>query len=57
MSLYARYVGWVYLKTFLIVFGALELFYVGIDLLTNLKELPASANLQLLYSGLTALLA
>lgn len=57
MSLYARYVGWVYLKTFLIVFGALELFYVGIDLLTNLKELPASANLQLFYSGLTALLA
>lgn len=57
MKLYARYVGWVYIKSFLIVFLALELFYVGIDLLTNLKDLPPSANLQLLYVGLTALSA
>ncbi|MBE2984151.1 LptF/LptG family permease [Campylobacter sp. RM9344] len=57
MNLYARYVGWVYLKSFLIIFLALELFYVGIDLLTNLKDLPSSANLQLLYVGLTMLTA
>ena len=57
MKLYARYVGWVYIKSFLIVFLALELFYVGIDLLTNLKDLPPSANLQLLYVGLTSLSA
>jgi len=57
LNLYARYVGWVYLKSFLIVFFALELFYVGIDLLTNLKDLPNSANLQLLYVGLTSLSA
>jgi len=57
MKLYARYVGWVYIKSFFIVFLALELFYVGIDLLTNLKDLPPSANLQLLYVGLTSLSA
>ena len=57
MKLYARYVGWVYIKSFLIVFLALELFYVGIDLLINLKDLPLSANLQLLYVGFTSLSA
>ena len=48
MKLYARYVGWVYIKSFLIVFLALELFYVGIDLLTNLKDLKPSENHKLL---------
>ncbi|MCD8213511.1 MAG: LptF/LptG family permease [Campylobacter sp.] len=57
LNLYARYIGWVYMKSFFIVFFALELFYVGIDLLTNLKDLPNSANLQLLYFGLTSLSA
>ncbi|MGG7047453.1 MULTISPECIES: LptF/LptG family permease [unclassified Campylobacter] len=57
MRLYARYVAWEYFKAFLIIFLALELFYVGIDLLTNLKDLPRSANLQLLYVGLTSLTA
>ena len=48
MNLYARYVGWLYFKYFMILFIALTLFYVGIDILTNLKDMPASANLKLL---------
>lgn len=57
MRLYARYVAWEYFKAFLIIFFALELFYVGIDVLTNLKEIPSSANIQLIYIGFTALSA
>jgi len=57
MNLYARYVGWLYFKYFVIIFVALTLFYVGIDILTNLKDMPASANLKLLYFGLTSLAA
>ena len=41
----------------MILFVALTLFYVGIDILTNLKDMPASANLKLLYFGLTSLTA
>ncbi|AQW81863.1 putative lipooligosaccharide transport system, permease component (LptG family) [Campylobacter pinnipediorum subsp. pinnipediorum] len=57
MKLYSRYIGWIYFKTFLIIFLALELFYVGIDLLSNFKDLPVSAGLQLLYMGATFLTA
>ena len=57
MNLYARYVGWLYFKYFVILFVALTLFYVGIDILTNLKSMPVSANLKLLYFGLTSLTA
>lgn len=57
MNLYVRYVGWLYFKYFVILFVALTLFYVGIDILTNLKDMPASANLKLLYFGLTSLTA
>lgn len=57
MKLFSRYVGFVYFKYFLILFIALEFFYIGIDILTNLKDLPKSANLQLLYVGLTSLSA
>ena len=57
MNLYARYVGWLYFKYFMILFIALTLFYVCIDILTNLKDMPASANLKLLYFGLTSLTA
>lgn len=57
MNLYARYVGWLYFKYFMILFVALTLFYIGIDILTNLKDMPASANLKLLYFGLTSLTA
>ncbi len=48
-KLYQRYIAFVFLKNFFIVFLSLEFFYVGVDLLSNLKNLPNSANLQLLY--------
>lgn len=57
MNLYARYVGWLYFKSFFVIFVALVLFYVGIDILTNLKDMPSSANLKLLYFSLTSLTA
>ncbi|BCX78815.1 LptF/LptG family permease [Campylobacter sp. 19-13652] len=56
-KIYIRFISSVYLKYFFIIFAALELFYVGIDVLTNLKDLPTSANLQLLYACLLALSA
>lgn len=49
MKLYIRYIGALYLKFFFIVFFALEFFYVTIDILTNLKDIPKSANLKLIY--------
>lgn len=55
MKLYARYVGWLYFKNFVVLFVALTLFYVGVDALTNLKDMPMGANLKLLYFGFTAL--
>ena len=57
MKLYSRYVGYVYFKYFVILFVALECFYVGIDVLTNLKDFPQSANTALLYIALTAIVA
>lgn len=44
-----RYLAQVYLRYFFLVFLALELFYVGIDFLQNLKTIPDSANLAILY--------
>jgi lipopolysaccharide export system permease protein len=38
-----------YLKYFFIILVSLEIFFIGIDFLQNVKDLPASANLQLLY--------
>ena len=38
-----------YLKNFFIVLISLEFFFLGIDFLQNFKDLPQSANLQLLY--------
>ncbi len=49
MSLLTQYLLTKYIKNFIIVLISLELFFVGIDLLQNFKELPNSANLQLLY--------
>ncbi|MDO5045199.1 LptF/LptG family permease [Campylobacter sp.] len=57
MNLYAKYVGWLYFKSFFVIFLALIFFYVGIDVLTNLKDMPTSANLKLLYLSLTSLSA
>ncbi len=54
IKLYQRYIGFLYIKNFFIIFFALEIFYVGVDLLSNLKNLPSSANLQLLYGVFTA---
>ncbi len=55
MKLFSKYTGLVYLKYFIIIFMALELFYIGIDTLTNLKDFPKSANLQLIYLSLLPL--
>ncbi|CAA6800984.1 MAG: Permease YjgP/YjgQ [uncultured Campylobacterales bacterium] len=49
MKLFNRYILLRYIKFLVIVFFALELFYVGLDLLSNYKDLPNSANLQILY--------
>lgn len=57
MKLYSRYISYVYLKYVFIVFIALECFYTGVDFLTNLDEVPKSANLALLYVGFTAISA
>ena len=49
MQIYKKYIAWIYIKTFFIVFIALELFFVGVELLTSLENVPKSANLALLY--------
>ncbi len=49
MSILTKYILQKYLKSFLIVLVSLELFFVGIDFFQNAKNLPDSANLQLLY--------
>jgi lipopolysaccharide export system permease protein len=49
MKIFQRYIIYNYLKNFLVIFLGLEFFYIGIDLLTNYKDLPDSANLQILY--------
>lgn len=57
MKIFQKYIGWTYFKYFVILFVALEFFYVGIDVLTNLKDFPQSANLGLLYIAITAVAA
>jgi len=49
MSILTKYILKKYLLNFTIVLISLELFFVGIDFLQNFKDLPDSANLQLLY--------
>jgi lipopolysaccharide export system permease protein len=49
MSILTKYILKRYLLNFTIVLISLELFFVGIDFLQNSKNIPASANLQLLY--------
>lgn len=56
-KIYQRYVGWTYFKNVFIIFAGLVLFYAGVDYITNVKDLPESANLQLLYVSLNALTA
>lgn len=47
---FEKYIVINYLKNFFIIFIALDLFYVGVDILTNYNTIPDSANLQLLYA-------
>lgn len=49
MSILSKYILKKYLVNFIIVLVSLELFFVGIDYLQNFKNIPSSANLQLLY--------
>ncbi|MDN5098840.1 LptF/LptG family permease [Aliarcobacter butzleri] len=49
MSILSKYILKKYLINFIIVLISLDLFFVGIDYLQNFKNIPASANLQLLY--------
>ncbi len=49
MNILTKYVIGKFLKYFFIILMALELFFVGIDFMQNFKDLPNSANLQLLY--------
>ncbi len=49
MRILTKYILKKYLQNFFIVLISLELFFVGIDFLQNFKDLPNSANLQLLY--------
>ncbi len=55
MKLYQKYIISSYFKNFFIIFLSLEFFYVGIDTLSNYKDFPDSANLQLLYIVFKAL--
>ncbi len=49
MGIITKYILQKYLIHFLIVLISLQLFFVGMDFLQNSKDLPDSANLQLLY--------
>ncbi|WP_072681101.1 LptF/LptG family permease [Arcobacter sp. LA11] len=49
MSILTKYILKKYLLNFIIVLVSLQLFFVGMDFLQNSKDLPSSANLQLLY--------
>ncbi len=45
-----KFIAFLYLKNFVILFFALEIFFTGIDLMQNFKNLPDSANLQIIYT-------
>ena len=49
MSIFTQYLLEKYFKYFFIILFSLEIFFVGIDFLQNIKILPSSANLLLLY--------
>lgn len=56
-KIYQRYIGWTYIKNVFVIFIGLLLFYTGVDYINNLKDLPESANLQLMYVTLNTLSA
>ncbi|MBI3873996.1 MAG: LptF/LptG family permease [Arcobacter sp.] len=49
MKLITKYLLMKYLKYFFIILLSLEIFFIGFDFLQYVDQLPASANLQLLY--------
>jgi lipopolysaccharide export system permease protein len=51
MLTYQKFIAKLYLKNFLLIFVALELFFTGMDLLENLSKISSSANLQVLYTA------
>jgi len=51
MKTYQKFLVKLFLKNFIILFLALELFFTGIDLMQNFKHLPNSANLQIIYTS------
>lgn len=57
MKIYNKYLIVSYLKYFVIIFFALEFFYVLVDMMVNFNKLPKSANLQVLYVGFNFLSA
>ncbi len=50
MKLYQQLIIKRYIKSFLTIFLALTLFFVGVDLVSGLDSLPKSANLKILYA-------
>jgi len=50
MKIYQKLISRLYVKNFLLVFLSLEFFFIGMDLLQNLKYITDSANLQILYT-------
>jgi len=44
-----RYITFAYLKYFFLILGALTLFLVGFDYISNASKLPSSANLVVMY--------
>ena len=55
LKIYQKYISSIYIKNFMIIFLALQFFYLGIDLIQNFKNLPNSANMQILYAWYTFL--
>lgn len=56
-GVFFRFISGIYLKNFFIIFIALVVFFIGVDLLLNFKDLPNSANLILLYTLFLACMA
>ncbi len=54
MKIFAKYISFVYIKYFFIIFLALELFFVGIELINSFSSIPKSANLIVLYMVFSA---
>ena len=49
MKVYKRFITYSYLKSFFIIFFALQIFYTAVDVIPTLKEIDNSANLKVLY--------